>query len=334
MQGVEAGRGHARVAEAQRERGIGPALDITWIFISIFGALMQAVRTAAQKKLNQTMSNLGTTYVRSLFGLPVAGAFLGFVLLTIQPGWPSMSAGYLFNTAAGATSQVLATMLLIYLFKLRNFAVGTTLIKVDIVMTAIIGALLFSENLSVGGIAAILIVLTGVLIISIGRIGTARLAEEAPTLSSAIFSLPTQVALGSAFFFTLSYLFLREATLLAGEGDFLWRAGWTVVIATVLQTVVMGIYIAIREPAVYRQLTPNIGIISFIGLTSGLGSIAWYSAFAIQNASYVRAVGQIEIVFTLLISWAYFREKLTRPELIGIAVTVLGVLMFRFVYLI
>lgn len=297
---------------------------------------MQAVRTAAQKKLNQTMSNLGTTYVRSLFGLPVAGAFLVFVLLTIQGGWPSMSPGYLFHTTAGATSQVLATMLLIYLFKLRNFAVGSTLIKVDIVMTAIIGALLFSENLSVGGVFAMLIVLTGVLIISIGRIGTARLAEEAPTLTSAIFALPTQVALASAFFFTLSYLFLREATLLAGDptDSFLWRAGWTVVIATFLQTVVLGIYIALREPLVYRQLAPNIGIISFIGFTSGLGSIAWYSAFAIQNASYVRAVGQIEIVFTLLISWAYFREKLTRPELVGIAVTVFGVLMFRFVYLV
>ncbi|MEL7303725.1 MAG: EamA family transporter, partial [Pseudomonadota bacterium] len=78
-------------------------------------------------------------------------------------------------------------------------------------------------------------------------------------------------------------------------------------------------------------LWPNRRIIGFIGVTSALGSIAWFVAFAIQNASYVRAVGQIEVVFTLLISWLYFREKLTPIELGGIAVTVLGVLMFRLV---
>lgn len=309
-------------------------MESAWIFISIFGALMQAVRTAAQKTLNQTMSNIGTTYVRSLFGLPVALVFLIFVMVFIQGGAPAMTFGYLFNTAAGATSQVIATMLLIYLFKLRNFAVGTTLIKIDVVMTAILGALLFSENLSFGGVLAIIVVVTGVMIITIGRIGAARLADENTSVWAALTSLPTLVALGSAFFFTLSYLFLREATLLAEPGNFLWRGAWTVVIATALQVVVLSAYLVVREPVVFSQLWPNRRIIAFIGLTSGLGSIAWYSAFAIQNASYVRAVGQIEIVFVLLISWAYFREKLTRSEIIGIAVTVLGVAMFRFVYLI
>ena len=56
-----------------------------------------------------------------------------------------------------------------------------------------------------------------------------------------------------------------------------------------------------------------------------------FRSFALQNASYVRAVGQIEAVFTLAISWLYFREKITALELAGIAVTVAGVLMFRLV---
>ena len=46
-------------------------MEYLWIIISIFAALMQAVRTAAQKTLNQRMSNLGTTYVRSVFGMPI-----------------------------------------------------------------------------------------------------------------------------------------------------------------------------------------------------------------------------------------------------------------------
>ena len=39
----------------------------------------------------------------------------------------------------------------------------------------------------------------------------------------------------------------------------------------------------------------------------------------------MRAVGQIEAVFTMAISWLYFREQVTALELVGIVVTVAGV---------
>ncbi|MEL6299706.1 MAG: EamA family transporter [Pseudomonadota bacterium] len=307
-------------------------LDYLWIGISVFGALMQAVRTAAQKTLNQTMSNLGTTYVRSLFGLPVMVVFLAVVLLTVKSDIPSFSGTFLFCAFAGAAAQVLATMLLIFLFKLKNFAIGTMLIKVDVIMTAVLGSLFFSESLSLFGVLALFVVTGGVILMSIGKIGIGNIAPGDQTLADALTGRATQVALGCAFLFTLSYLFLREATLIIGDGDFLWRAGWTVVVATAMQTIGVGLYVAAREPQVFSQIWPNRQIIGFIGLTSALGSIAWFTAFAIQNASYVRAVGQIEVVFTLLISWLYFREKLTAIELAGIGVTVAGVLMFRMVY--
>ncbi|MEL6622552.1 MAG: EamA family transporter [Pseudomonadota bacterium] len=308
-------------------------MDYLWIGVSVFAALMQAVRTAAQKTLNQTMSNIGTTYVRSLVGLPVMIVFLIGVLLFVQPGAPTFSAKFLFFAFAGGASQILATMLLIYLFKLRNFAIGSMLIKVDVVMTAFVGSIFFSETLSLPGVAALLVVTVGVLLMSVGKLGVEKLKVEGNSLIGTIFSLPTQVALGCAFFFTLSYLFLREATLQIAPGNFLWRAGWTVVTMTVMQVVCVGAYIVVKERSVFTQLWPNRRIIGFIGFTSALGSIAWFTAFAIQNASYVRAVGHIEAVFTLLISWLYFRERLTRLELAGIGITVAGVLMFRFISL-
>ncbi|MEM7777606.1 MAG: EamA family transporter [Pseudomonadota bacterium] len=307
-------------------------MEYLWIPISVFAALMQAVRTAAQKTLNQSMSNLGTTYVRSLVGLPIMLAYLGVILLVVGGGVPELSFEYLAYTFAGAAAQVVATMLLVYVFKLRNFAIGTMLTKVDILLTAIIGTLLFSETLSGGGLLALLVVLAGVLLMTVGRIGVGKLAAGGSDFSSALLSKATLVAFGSAFGFTLSYLFLREATLVIAPGDFLWRAAWTVVIATTMQVVAVGAYLIWAEPGVFRQIWPNRRIVGFIGATSAVGSILWFTAFAIQNASYVRAVGQIEVVFTLLISWAYFKERLTQMELAGIFVTVLGVLMFRLIY--
>jgi len=303
-----------------------------WIPIAVFAALMQAVRTAAQKTLNQNLSTMGTTYVRSLFGMPVLIAFLLAAIFYTGHGVPRFGTAFLWYTAAAALTQVLATALLIYMFRLKNFVIGTMLTKTDVIMTAIIGTLLFSERLTPPGWAALLVVFCGVILMLVGKTGTAAFRASGDTLSSLIFGRATVVALMCALLFTLSYLFLREAMRDLGEQHhFLWRAGWTVVLVTGLQTICLGVWLAIKEPAVFKQMWPQRRIASFIGITSALGSIGWFSAFALQNASYVRAVGQIEAVFTLAISWLYFREKITALELAGIVVTVAGVLIFRLV---
>lgn len=315
-------------------------MDYLWIVISIFAALMQAVRTAAQKTLNQRMSNLGTTYVRSVFGLPLMLAFLAFVLVLYGGAWPKMNADYLLFTAGGAAAQIFATMALIYMFKLRNFAIGTMLTKVDILMTAIIGTALFSESLSSSGVIALLVVVSGVLLMTVGRMGVNALAGgNGEGVLAQLFGRSTQIAFLCALLFTFSYLFLREALLAMepadgyivpeGVGAMFWRGGWTVVVATLMQIVAVGTYLWFTEPGVFREMRASAKIASFIGVTSAIGSIGWYTAFAMQNASYVRAVGQIEVVFTLLIAWFYFRERMTVLELAGVAVTVVGILMFR-----
>ena len=303
-----------------------------WIPISIFAALMQSVRTAAQKTLNQSMSTMGTTYVRSLFGMPTLIVFLVAAMFYTGHGVPKYDPAFLLHTSVAALTQVLATALLIYMFRLKNFAIGTMLTKTDLILTALIGAALFSEQLTQFGWIALVVVVVGSTLILVGKMGTAAFRESGETFSGLLFGRPSQVALMCAFMFALSYLFLREATRDLGvQHHFLWRAGWTVVLATGLQTVCLGFWLAVKEPAVFKQMWRLRRIASFIGLTSALGSIGWYSAFALQNASYVRAVGQIEAVFTMAISWLYFREKITVLELIGITVTVAGVLMFRLV---
>jgi len=302
-------------------------MEHSWIGLAIFAAFMQAVRTAAQKQLNRRLSTLATTYVRSLYGLPIMGLYLGVVLATLGGGMPRLSTIYLAFTFLGALAQVIATMLLISMFRLRNFAVGSVMTKCDVVMTALIGWLFFSEVHSAGGVLALTVVMAGVLLMSIGRIGADRLP-----IKDALLSEPTLIALACAFAFSLSYLFLREATLAMGEDrHFLWRGAWTVVLATAMQTVFVGWWLWRTEPDAFKALWPDRNMSFFIGATSALGSIAWFTAFALQNASYVRAVGQVEVVFTLLISVLYFRERITGIELVGIGTTVAGVVLFRLV---
>lgn len=304
-------------------------MDLMWLPISVFAAFMQAVRTAAQKAMNERLSVMVTTYSRSLFGLPLMLVYLLLVQGASSEPAPALHATFLAYSLAAAAAQVGATALLIQLFRMRNFAVGTTLTKTDVMMTALIGTALFSERIDGAGWLAILVTLAGVLLITVARMGGGplrRLGKQG--LTHTLTARATATGFATALSFSLSYLFLREASLSLGEHGVLVRAGWTVVAVTSMQVILLGGWLLWREAGGLVGMARAWRLSCFIGVTSALGSIAWFTAMTLQNASYVRAVGQVEVIFTLAISWLYFRERFNAGELIGMAVTVAGVLLF------
>lgn len=304
-------------------------MEHLWIWLTVFASLMQSVRIAGQKELNAHVSTMGTTYVRALVGLPVMIVYLAFVKARTGAAIPASPPLFLLHASLGAGAQIVGTAMLVQLLSLRSFAVGNMLIKTDIVMTALLGATLFSERVSPPGFAALLVILGGVVLLVLGGQKAAHEPGAKTGWMAAVFSDAGLLAFACAGLYTLSYLFLRAATLALPDTDFAMRGAWTVVVATLLQTVVVGAWLAHREPGVYGALWRNRGLSAFIGITSALGSIAWFTAFALQNASYVRAVGQCEMVFTILISRFHFKEHLSRLEIWGLAVTLLGVAMLR-----
>ena len=302
-------------------------MDLAWIAITIFAALMQAVRTAAQKSLNAHLSTLATTYVRALFGLPLLVGYLLIVEGAASEPIPLLPAPFWIFALATALTQIAATWLLIHLFTLKNFAVATVLPKSDVVMTAVIGSLFFSERLTGLGWLGVVLASFGIVLLSGPRARTKGAAPPPATASPNSAMSPVQVGLATAFGFTLSYLFLREAGLSLAISP-VRAAAWTVVAVTALQTLLVGAWFAVRARHEFAGIMAHARAATFIGVTSALGSIGWFTAMTLQNASYVKAVGQVEAVFALAISSLYFRESTTWRELCGIVTVVACVLVF------
>ena len=93
----------------------------------------------------------------------------------------------------------------------------------------------------------------------------------------------------------------------------------------VLQTLMQGSYLAIREPQELRKSLATWRSAAWIGTLSAFGSACWFSAFALAPVALVRAIGQSEMVFTLLFSRFYLRETLRRVDIYGLALVVAGV---------
>jgi len=64
-----------------------------------------------------------------------------------------------------------------------------------------------------------------------------------------------------------------------------------------------------------------------VGALSACGSACWFTAFALAPVALVRAVGQVEIIFTLLFSRFYLKERPSAAEIIGVCVVVVGVVL-------
>ena len=89
----------------------------------------------------------------------------------------------------------------------------------------------------------------------------------------------------------------------------------------------MTVYMALRNPIELRQALAAWRVAVWVGASGALASIGWFTAMSIQNAALVRALGQVELVFTISASVIIFREKILRMELLGITLVIFGIIV-------
>lgn len=307
-------------------------MDQLWIIASVLAAFFQSLRHAALKEMNRHLSASVTSYARVLFGLPLLIAWLAGVMWATGDPLPAPTPAFLAFSALAALTQFLGTAALIHLFRLGNMAVGIMLNKTDVILTAIVGSLLFSERITPGGWLAIVITVAGVMIASAGRLPLAGIGGRGVSILRVVLGRPTQIGLLSGLIFATSYLALREGILALGPtGSPMVRSAFAAVAMTAISFVIMGIWLLATQPTGLAAIRRHMGLGLVVGATSAVGTVAWFLASALANASYVAAVAQVQIVFTLALSRYWFHESITRIELAGIVVILAGVLMFRLV---
>jgi len=285
-----------------------------WIPITFLAAFMQAARTAGQKYLTKDFSAVGASYVRFLWGLPFALAYLWFLQQNGGYELPEANWKFFLFAALAGFSQITATVLLVFLFSLRNFAVGSTYARTEALLTAVVGALFFHEALAGAGWVAIAIGALGVVLINLTRTGI-----SGENLVRRLFQPAAGVGLASGLGFAGASLFLRQASLSLGLDDWLYAAAVTLVMVLLIQTVVMSLYIVINASDQLAAMIPNWRGCLFVGITSVIGSAGWFTAMTIERAAYVKALGQVELLFTLALSILFFKERSTPKELLGMA---------------
>ncbi|MEP2534155.1 DMT family transporter [Shimia sp.] len=290
-----------------------------WIVASIAAALFQTVRFMLQKHLAQvSLSAAGATFARFVYSAPLAVAILGVVLWGFAPEvtWPGLR--FWGFGAVGGVAQITATVCTVMLFGRRNFAVGMTFIKSEVLLTALIGLVVLGEGISSAGTIAIAVGVAGVLVLSgpvEGGVGWRKIVTPSAALG-----------LSAGALFGVSAVCYRGATLTVASDLPMLRALVTLAAVTSMQMIGLWIWLRFREPGEVGRVLGAWRSAGFVGLTSMAGSFSWFVAFTLQNAAYVKTVGQIELVFGIIATLLFFRERISGREYLGIALLAVSIL--------
>ncbi|MDF1621098.1 DMT family transporter [Pseudothioclava nitratireducens] len=289
---------------------------IGWALLVVLASALQTARFVLQKILaGSGLSTGGATFSRFLFGAPIATAAALALVLGTGVSVPELTPRFWGFVLAGGAGQVFATFLTVALFQLRNFAVGVAFTKTETVQVALFSALILGEAVSGLGWVAILMGFAGVLLMSRPPQGGRWLGR------SALYG----VLAGAGF--AIAAIGYRGATVELEPLPFVLRAMIALAAATCSQSLGMALYLRFFEPGELTRVLRAWRRTVWVGITGVGGSAGWFCAFALQNAAYVRAFGQIEMIFTLMASVLFFNERLHRREGLGIALVVLSLLL-------
>ena len=290
----------------------------TWVFFAIGAAFFQNIRSVVQKNLLTELDVFSSSFVRFFYALPLC-LIISYVLKEgFDTQVPKINKRFLIFAILGGSAQIFATILLIYLFTLKKFAVGGAFKKTETLISVGIGFLILQDTVSLFGLVAILMGIIGLIMISKTK------------LNEGLITWGSLVGLFCGMMFSFSAVFYRGATLALDSGEFYIRAILTLNCVLFYQTLIFGfiLFLFNRNSLVSVLSCWRRGWIA--GFSGMLASFGWFSAMNLAHVSYVKAVGQIELLFAVGAGFFLFKEKLSIREMLGIFFIGLSIVLLIF----
>ncbi len=297
-----------------------------WIPLTLFAAFAQNLRSLLQKQLTGRLSVTGAMATRFLYAVPFALLYLAILSRVLQAPLPHAHAAFVGWCLLGGVAQILGTQFLVATFEHRNFAVGTAYSKTETVQAAVFGAVLLGEGIDVPTGIAIAVSLCGVLLFSLGRTSLRATDLVRDLLMGLISRVGAQGLASGAGFAVTAVSYRAASTSLVGHEPLL-QAAFTLACVTLLQSLLLLVYLRAREPATLGAVRGAWRHAVWVGIAGMLASAGWFTAMTVGPVAEVRTLGQVELLFTFLTAVFWFRERVRPNEVVGVLLLVAGIIV-------
>ena len=294
----------------------------TWIWVTIIAAISQSLRTAQQKNLKESLGVLGASYVRFSYAIPFAWAWISFYSFFYDQPLPSINLEYIFWITIAGLMQIIFTVLLITLFSHRSFAAGIAFSKTEVLMAAIFEAMILGYFVSFEVGFAILL---GVLAVFLLTLSKSEISLS--NLLSALWTRQTALGLGSGAFLGFCTVAFRAATDSLEGSDLLMKASMTGGVAVLIQSVIMGLWLWFKARVELIKSFKAWRRAYLVGFFGAVTTACWFYAFSANAVAPVRALGQIELLIALGISFFFFKERPSKKEVFAVSFLTVSIMI-------
>ncbi|CAA6800452.1 MAG: Unknown protein [uncultured Campylobacterales bacterium] len=181
------------------------------------------------------------------------------------------------------------------------------------------GSFFFSEYLSVFGWVMVIFSVLGIIILTIPKLKTQQ----------KINLLPTMIGLFSGLCFAISTICVAKAVSGIDGGDLFLNVGICLFLVLTFQSLILLVFLLLKNKKDIKVLYKKRYKSIFLGFFGGLASICWFSAFCLINPALVKTIGSVEMIFTVIMGYVFFNDRLGFYEYLGMVVIIvssLGVL--------
>lgn len=293
-----------------------------WVVLAVAAALAQTTRNAVAQTISSKISPALNSWSRFTFCLPFAAMTTAVVVA--REGLPTLSASFFFYCFCTAVTQLLGNVALVTAFRVGSFGESIVFHKLEVILTAIAGAIWFAEFPSAIGASGILVCAGGVVVINLSRQTESRHWTRAFR-----FGRAGGYALVCAVLLVLASFALKTAnTIVATENvdtSVFESAVQTLFHTTWIEVVLLSGWIGWREPASFRAVPLHWRRMLVIGSAGFTASLGWFWAFSLTLVAYVKAVGQIEALIAVALGIRLMGERELIRQLPGILLVMLGI---------
>ena len=285
---------------------------MSWVIYTIAATVFQTFRNLEQKNLNKKLDYLTVSWSRFILPFPLA---ISVIICT----FPLVSKWFFLYCLITALFQIAGNVFLLQTFKSRNFSIGIAFYKTEVLQTLVIGMVFFNTNISVSTFIAILIATTGAILMSdlVFNSGYKKFAQSFYN-QSIFYGLLTGLC------FSISAFNLKFASEALSDTNYSYvKVAFIVLMWVIFFQNIFFIIVKLWQNRLQKDLRDLFSLeykYTFLktSILSFCGSICWFIAFGLGKVIYVKAVGQLELVMALIVSYFILKEKLKISEIIGI----------------
>lgn len=287
-----------------------------WVPVTMAAAAFQVARNGLQRSLMGATGPWGATLVRFLFGLPFSLLMLAMAAWLTPTARPTFSPTFWTVALTGAAAQVMATAALLVAMRRGGFAVATALQQSSLPLAAILGLLVFHDQLSAVAWGGVVVTSAG-----LAALSWPKNASGPRPVSGAVFGLLS----GLAFGFSLNAF--RQASLALEPHHHVYAAVLSVCVVQAVQALALTIFLAASDRAALRAVIAGWRRSLAAGFCGAVASAGWFLAVSLSPAGPVRAVGVVEAPMAAIAGRRFFSERLRPVQILAGAAVLIGVIM-------